>query len=379
MQASKTSKHALFFRIGPFPIPNKILAEELPKQFPGVDFIVVDVVKEIKRRPFIMGINLIVSFLEYGKKIINRDFKIKDAFLGTTFIYWWIKRFTNKIISKTNPLFTFQSESLWDVSKDGVPNFVYTDHTHLANLAYPSFKKSKLRPQKWIELERIIYKNASTIFTRSSNITKSLMEQYGTDNSKILKVGAGSNFNKLNLNYVKNSYQEKNILFVGIDWPRKGGPDLVKAFEIVLQKHPDAKLTIVGCTPDISLPNCTIVPRIPVEQVSQYYESASIFCLPTKQEPFGIVFIEALHYKLPIVATNIGAIPDFVTENENGYLVNPESPAQLAEKLILLLDDPNLCKTMGENGYELACSFYNWEKVTERMAERIKSKLQVTI
>ncbi|MFN8413453.1 MAG: glycosyltransferase family 4 protein [Anaerolineales bacterium] len=374
MQSSQTKNNAVFFRIGPFPIPNKILAEELPKQFPGVNFIVIDVVKEIKKRPLVMVTNLLVSFMEYGDKIISRDFKIKDAFLGTTYIYWWIKRFTNKIITNANPLFTFQSESLWDVSKEGVPNFVYTDHTHLANLAYPSFKKSKLRPQKWIELERIIYKNASTIFTRSSNITKSLIEQYNTDNEKILKVGAGSNFNKLNLNYVKDDYEDKNILFVGIDWLRKGGPDLVKAFEIVLKKHPDAKLTIVGATPDVNLPNCTIIPRIPVEEVSKYYEKASIFCLPTKQEPFGIVFIEALHYKLPIVATNIGAIPDFVKNNKNGYLVSPESPEELAEKLILLLDDPNLCKSMGENGFELARSFYNWEKVTERMAERIKSK-----
>ena len=60
--------------------------------------------------------------------------------------------------------------------------------------------------------------------------------------------------------------------------------------------------------------------------------------------------------------------------DKNGYLIAPEDFVGLAEKLISLLDDPNLCKTMGENGYELARTFYNWGKVTEKMAETIKSK-----
>lgn len=364
---------AIIFRIGPFPIPNRILAEELPKQFPDVDFVVIDILREVKKRPFLIITNLIVSILEYGKKILVGNFKIKDAFLGTTYFYWWVKRFTHRRIEIIKPLFTFQTESLWDVSDEGYPNFVYTDHTHLANLAYPSFNPEKLRHKQWIELEHHIYNNAAAIFTRSSNITRSLVEQYNIDNQKIVLAGAGSNFNQLDKNYEKNDYKNKEILFVGIDWIRKGGPDLVAAFKIVLQHHPDAKLTIVGCTPDIDLPNCTIVGRVPIESVSPYYEKAAIFCLPTRQEPFGIVFLEALHYKLPIIATNIGAIPDFVKEDKNGYLINPEDSSALADKLIQLLNDSNLCKSMGEQGFELACSFYNWQKVTERMAETIKS------
>lgn len=376
MQGNHNQRKAILFRIGPFPIPNSILERELPKQFPDTRFIVIDVVNEIKRRPLAFVINSAAALWEYGRKIVRRDFTPKEAFLGTTWFFHWVKRFARQKIKEFQPDFTFQTESLWDVSVPGCPNFVYTDHTHLANLDYQTFNPNRLKHPHWVELETSIYQNATTIFTRSSNISRSLEEKYQVDGNKIVMVGAGSNFNQLNLGYQKQDYRRKEILFVGIDWPRKGGPDLVKAFQTIQQHHPDARLTIVGCAPGTGLTNCTETGRIPIEAVSPFYERASIFCLPTKQEPFGIVFLEALHYKLPIVATDIGAIPDFVKDGENGYLVKPEDPAMLADRLIKLLDDAELCKVMGERGFELARSFYNWEKVTQHMAETIRANLK---
>ncbi len=366
---------AIIFRIDSFPIPNSILEKELPKQFPEMQFIVIDILKEIKKRPLALAINLIVAFWEYGPKIIRRNFTIKDAFLGTTWLFHWVKRFAQQKINENQPSFTFQTESLWDASAPDCPNFIYTDHTHLANLDYPTFNAEKLKHPQWLELEKHIYKNAAVIFTRSSNISQSLKDRYGAPRHKVVMVGAGSNFNRQNSEYKKDNYQQKEILFVGIDWFRKGGPDLAKAFQTIQRHHPDAHLTIVGCIPNTGLDNCTEIGRIPIEAVSQYYEKASIFCLPTKQEPFGIVFLEALHYRLPIVATNIGAIPDFVKDGENGYLVEPEDPDALANRLIRLLNNPDLCKSMGQRGFELAQSFYNWEKVTQRMADTIRENL----
>jgi glycosyltransferase involved in cell wall biosynthesis len=73
--------------------------------------------------------------------------------------------------------------------------------------------------------------------------------------------------------------KSKNILFVGVEWQRKGGPILLKVFEQVLARYPDASLTIVGCNPkNINLPNCNIIGKVSVDQVIEYYNSANVFC-----------------------------------------------------------------------------------------------------
>jgi glycosyltransferase involved in cell wall biosynthesis len=125
----------------------------------------------------------------------------------------------------------------------------------------------------------------------------------------------------------------------------------------------------------VDVPNCDIIGRIPLAQVGDYYRRASIFCLPTKLEPFGIVFLEAFSYKLPIVATNVGAIPDFVVPGENGYLVVSGESKTLAAALLELLDDPEQCRTFGEKGYKLVQENYTWDKVGSRMREQIMADL----
>lgn len=142
----------------------------------------------------------------------------------------------------------------------------------------------------------------------------------------------------------------------------------------MLTVHPDAHLTIVGCSPQVNTPNCEVIGRVPLNEISYYYRRASIFCLPTKLEPFGIVFIEALSYQLPVVGTCIGAIPDFISQGENGYMVQPGQVSELAQALINLLDDPEKCRRFGERGRVIAQDKYTWHKVGSRMKEGILAK-----
>jgi glycosyltransferase involved in cell wall biosynthesis len=274
-------------------------------------------------------------------------------------------------------LFTIQTQSLFDASTSKVPNFVYTDHTHLANLKYPGYSKDKLASANWIELERSIYQNAALIFTISENIRFSIVDQYTINPQKVKCVYAGCNIPVSPLNMSKSpKYSNKNILFVGLDWQRKGGPQLIQAFYKVLEKHPDATLTIVGASPRLNIPNCSVIGKVPLSEVAKYYEQASVFCLPTTLEPFGIVFLEAMTHKIPIVATNIGAIPEFIIDGESGYLIPPNNVKLLAERLIDLLDDPNKCQSFGDKGYKLASSKYSWENTSMLMYEHIMNYLR---
>ncbi|MBV9913466.1 MAG: glycosyltransferase family 4 protein, partial [Sinobacteraceae bacterium] len=114
-----------------------------------------------------------------------------------------------------------------------------------------------------------------------------------------------------------------------------------------------------------------VLGRVSAAELAQHYQQASIFCLPTKREPFGIAFVEALQHRLPVVATRVGAVPDMVGDGVNGYLVAPGETAPLTESLNRLLADPQLCRTMGERSYEQARDRYDWRRVGARIRTKI--------
>jgi glycosyltransferase involved in cell wall biosynthesis len=368
-------KKIAFIRPAKYPLPNKVLPDMLGKAFPEYRIEIFDIRDTVHQHPWILLRNGLAMIFEYGPKMARGKIPPREAFYTTKYIYTKIEKLLRERINAEQYVFSFQIQSLFNASTGVVPHFVYTDHTHLARLTYPDFDPQKLRSKRWIEMERSIYRQASLIFTRSSNITKSLIDQYQVPAEKIILAGAGSNLNIQGFQPNHDRQKSKNILFVGIDWERKGGPDLLRAFNIIVKKHPDAHLTIVGCSPDIHLPNCTTAGKVSVEKMGTYFKDAAIFCLPTKMEPFGVAFIEALYNKLPIVATNIGAIPDFVKDGENGYLVDPGDVDELARHLDILLSDPALCTEFGQKGYKLATANYSWEMVSEKISAAIRSIL----
>lgn len=370
--ASSKKKKFAFIRSAAYPIPNQILPGVLAKVLPEYDIELIDIKSILKQQPVLFFLNLLAAGIEYGPKIVAGHIKPRETIYITQYINKKIGQLVRRRITPEDYAFSFQIQSRFDASTAILPHFVYTDHTHLARMTYPDFDRRKLRSEKWIAMERGIYQHAAVNFTRSSNISKSLREQYGIPDSKIVLAGVGSNVPIDDIIPENDDYQNKNILFVGIDWIRKGGPDLLRAFEKVLEKHPQATLTIVGASPEIKLANCRAVGKIPIEEMKQHFQKASVFCLPTKMEPFGVAFIEALYYKLPIVATNVGAIPDFVETGKNGYLVEPGDVDGLARYLDMLLSDPIKSKAFGQHGFALAQANYSWDRVAEKMSGVIR-------
>ena len=84
----------------------------------------------------------------------------------------------------------------------------------------------------------------------------------------------------------------------------------------------------------------------------EYFKQAEAFVLPSFNEAFPLVNLEAMEYKLPIVSTNVGGIPDEVFDGENGYIVKDKESQSLADALCKLLGDESLRKKMGEAGYQ---------------------------
>jgi glycosyltransferase involved in cell wall biosynthesis len=368
----------LFLKWKDFSLINDSIYKILHDEFPDMDIDVIDLYdiwrKKVGNRQYL---NVWHFINEYGKDFIYGYKKRSKKnvllwFRFTSYVTQLLNKHIQQAAKGKNYKFTFQTRHMFNGKIKGIPHFIYTDHTMLTNLLYPDINpRQYMRSQKFIKkIEQAIYEDATMIFTCGSLPTYSLINQYKIPKEKALTVYAGSNVpNKFVENDAKYAY--KNILFVGVDWKRKGGPVLLEVFEKVLQKHEDASLTIVGCSPkNIKLPNCTVVGKIKEDQVPEYYNKATIFCLPTLREPFGIVFVEAMHYKLPIVANNIGSIPDMIINDFNGYLVD-NNVNEYADRICNLLDDPKKCKQLGENGYTYAQSKFTWELVGETMKAEI--------
>ena len=366
----KALRKAAFIKVGSFSHINNNVIKELIRNFPEFQFDIIDLRPDNYGAEFAKSV--FYSLKEYGNDIVFGKKTLKATYDRTYYFFNRRRKFILNNLARNKYAFTFQTQSMFDASIPGIPHFVYTDHTHLENLHYPGFDRRLLLNNKWVACETTIYQNAMLNFTMSSNIRKSIIEDYSCSPGRVICVYCGSNVEVTdNESFDPNRFSKKNILFVGLDWQRKGGPVLAQAFKTVLASHPDATLTVVGCKPKLDLPNCNVLGKVDLTEVKKYFNQASVFCLPTLLEPFGIVFLEAMAHKLPVVATRIGAIPDFIHDSQNGYLVDPNDSKQLSNALIKLLGSEEECKTFGEYGYKLFLDRYTWEKTGLRLRNGI--------
>lgn len=104
-----------------------------------------------------------------------------------------------------------------------------------------------------------------------------------------------------------------------------------------------------------------------------YFRNSDIFIFPTYYETFGLVNIEAMEYKLPVISTNEGGIPDIVIDGETGFIVEKKNPIHLAEKIEILLKDEKLRNTMGLNGYNRFKSKFTIQHFENNLCEIFNS------
>ncbi len=378
-------KRIAFIKSGSFSHINQSVARELVKVFPEFEVEVIDVNRDIlnsngaSKLSVMLGASL-AGISEYGSRAIGKPGNLLKVAKKTGYFTETVSRMISSHIQKKgieNYAFTFQMQSLFNAAVPGLPNFIYTDHTHHASRYYPGFKEGELNSDHWQNTEYRMYQQATRVFTMSSHVSNSLKEFYHCSEDKVSCVFAGTNAKVDKGPFNASRYARKNILFVGVDWERKGGPQLAKAFEKVLETHPDATLTVIGCSPDINIPNCEIKGRIPLEEVKEYYKQATLFCMPTRKEPFGVVFLEAMHYQLPVVTSNIGATNDLVTNGQNGYKLDVDDVEGMARRLSELVGDPRKCAEFGACGYRLVKENYSWEAAVQKIRDHIASDLGI--
>ena len=98
--------------------------------------------------------------------------------------------------------------------------------------------------------------------------------------------------------------------------------------------------------------------------------------MPSRNEPFGVAFVEAMSHALPIVSTNIGALPDMVVDGSNGFLIQPGDVEGLAKALEALLGDADMRARFGRASWKMARERYNWPAVGKLLRQSIDECLR---
>lgn len=260
------------------------------------------------------------------------------------------------------------------------PHCIFIDFTmKLAEREYPPWDIffSEADKRKCLEWELESYQNATRIFTASNHTRDSVIMDYGIDEEKVVTTYEGANLEELPA--FEKDYSNRTILFVGKgDFDVKGGSTLINAFKEVKKEITDAKLIIVGSNPPINEEGIMVRGHIdrsdPIQssELLQLYRNASIFVLPSGIEAFGIALLEAMAYKTPCIGSFVGGIPEIIEEGKTGFLFPPNDHKQLADKLILLLEDENLMKEKGEEGRKRVEKYFTWDLVVDRMTEQFE-------
>ena len=179
------------------------------------------------------------------------------------------------------------------------------------------------------------------------------------------------------------SDQDIVIGIVGRLVPHKGHDYLFKAVKEVKKKHAEVKLLVIGIGPEeVRLKKLAQALDLDVlflsdrDDIPELMRSMDIYVQPSLREAFGITIAEAMYSGLPVVATNVGGIPEIVKDGETGMLIPPVDSRAISSALLRLIETPALAKTMGERGREIVVSKFSGQRYARNMEKFYTSLIE---
>ncbi len=234
----------------------------------------------------------------------------------------------------------------------------------------------KKRTWFWHWRYKKIYQKADHIQV-ISNWLRERAKKFGYQ-GEISLVPNGTSLKCKEIKKLRRNKNRKIILTISRLVEKNGLEDLIKAMKLI--NYPPVRLLIIGSGPlRKSLENLVkklnleskveFLGKISHKKIWDYYSQADVFVRPSLSEGFGNVFIEAMAAGVPVVATPVGGIPDFLKDKETGWFCKVKNPQSIAETVKYILDNKNQkeVRRVAVNAEKMIEKGYTWDIVAKKM------------
>lgn len=343
--------------------------------------------------------NVRVSVFVYGQKdefIIEEEnvtiYSLIDSdvnFLKFYFSRKKIEQFINKIITEKN--INIIEAPDWT----GITAFMnfkvpLVIRFHGSDAYFCHLEKRKQKAKNfWFEKRAI---NGAQAFIAPTSFAGELSKELFDIKNKVIKtIHHGIELRNFT-NEFPLTYEKGLILYVGTLIRKKGVLELPEIFNKVRKFLPEAKLVLIGGDSsdiktgtnstwqlmqdqfkDDDLKYVDYLGKIPYNEVQNYIRKANICVFPTFAETLGMVTIEAMAMKKPVVSSNIGWANELIIDEESGFLVHPEDHQLYSDRIIKLLKNDLLCLQMGDNARARVEDKFDIDKVVFENIEFYKT------
>ncbi|MBI4997780.1 MAG: glycosyltransferase [Rhodocyclales bacterium] len=251
----------------------------------------------------------------------------------------------------------------------GYPRLVHTVHGNY--MPYPPGLMSRLKVAIRHRFERVMASRHHRIVGVSHSIRDYVVRDVGLPNDRVVTVHNGIACRNLD----RYKGVGKTFVTVGRLAAVKNHAMMIRAFQLVLQSHPDASLLIVGDGPERTSLEALVHELGVAGQVSflgfrqdvgQVLALADVFLMTSRYEGISIAVLEAMCAGLPVLATNVGGIPETVVDGATGILVPSEDVPAMASGMLQLLNSREDRLRLGSAGREFLASEFSIATVVDR-------------
>lgn len=215
---------------------------------------------------------------------------------------------------------------------------------------------------------RHVFRGAGAVVAWSDWAAESLVRDYGVAPTTIEVVHPGATQAFFDIRRDGESQSPLRVLFVGGDFERKGGHELLQAVERLGKR---VALTIVTEKAVATPAGVEVLTGVQPASTAMLgaFAQADVFCLPTHGDCTPVVVAEAMAAGLPVVTTRVGSNPGIIREGQTGLLVDPGSVDQLTDALARVESDRSLRREMGQSARAFAAEFMNADRNALRLVE----------
>ena len=220
------------------------------------------------------------------------------------------------------------------------------------------------------------YPRLDALIANSKYTANAILKNYQIDSSKLYICYKSISSDRI-INRDETEHGKlKTILFVGSNMQRKGLSTLIEAAKILEEIGVLYDYWIVGDDPKMYIyeEKCkslgireqfNFLGWKSQDELLSLYRAADIFVMPSLEEAFGVAILEALAAGLIVVSSSVGGIPEIISNNKNGYLIEPDNPQELAKRLVHITNNPEEAQKIIEEGYKTVKQF-----TVEKMVEQ---------